>query len=77
MFLMLKCFLLTLVLAAALYGQDHAVDSRAAGCGPTETQFDLKTDKKQNTLAQPESGKALVYVFSEYIGDPHHQTIGT
>lgn len=75
--LMLKYFFLTLLLAAPLYGQDNAADLRtAAGCGPTKTQFNVKTDKKQHTLIQPESGKALVYVFSEYISDPHYQTIG-
>lgn len=34
-----------------------------AGCGPDSVRFDVKIDKHQHTLAQPESGKALVYVF--------------
>jgi hypothetical protein len=46
--------------------QDQAAAARAAaGCGPSEITFDVKTDKKQHPLAQPEAGKALVYVFED------------
>jgi hypothetical protein len=37
----------------------------AAGCGPNDIQFEVKTDKKQHPQAQPEAEKAIVYVFSE------------
>lgn len=74
---MRKYLVLALLLAAPLYAQDQSVDLRAAaGCGPANIKFDVKTDKKQHAVAQPDSGKALVYVFSEYISDPHSQTIG-
>jgi Protein of unknown function (DUF2846) len=44
--------------------QDQAAAARsAAGCGPDEVQFDVKTDKNQHPVASPESGKALVVVF--------------
>jgi hypothetical protein len=36
-----------------------------AGCGPDFVRFDVKMDKHQHTLAEPESGKALVYVFED------------
>ena len=36
-----------------------------AGCGPDSVRFEVKKDKHQHPLAQPESGKALVYVFED------------
>src|ERR1041385_301445 len=36
-----------------------------AGCGPDADRFDVNMDKNQHLLAEPESGKALVYVFEE------------
>ena len=36
-----------------------------AGCGPTNVEFDVKTDKSQHPIAQLEAGKAVVYVFEE------------
>ena len=72
-----KYFVLVLLVAARLYGQDQPTDLRAAaGCGPARIQFNVKTDKKQHTVAQPEPGKALIYVFSEYISERGYQTIG-
>ena len=35
------------------------------GCGPYEGQYDVTTDKKNHPSAQPESGKALVYVIED------------
>jgi Protein of unknown function (DUF2846) len=37
----------------------------AAGCGPMETHFDVKTNKHLHPSAQPQPGKALVYIFEE------------
>jgi hypothetical protein len=72
-----KFIVLAMLLAAPVFGQDQATDLRtAAGCGPTKTQFDVKVDKKQHSVAQSESGKALVYVIEEYKSDPHFHTIG-
>lgn len=34
-----------------------------AGCGPSDVRFDVTTDKLQHPTAQPDAGKALVYVF--------------
>jgi hypothetical protein len=46
--------------------QNQADTARsAAGCGPDEVQFDVKTDKNQHALPSPEPGKALVVVFED------------
>jgi hypothetical protein len=66
-----------LMMAGMLSAQEQATDPRTeAGCGPASLKLDVKTNKKQHDQVQPESGKALVYVFSEYVSDPHYQTIG-
>ena len=45
---------------------DQASAARAAaGCGPNEIQFDVKTDKTQHPQAPPEAARAVIYVFSE------------
>jgi hypothetical protein len=50
---------------------DEAASARAAaGCGPQEVEFEVKPDKKQHTSAQPEAGKALVYVFADETSEP-------
>jgi hypothetical protein len=42
--------------------QDQAWAARtAAGCGPSNAEFDVRTDNKQHPVSQPEPGKALVY----------------
>jgi hypothetical protein len=75
--IMLTFLFLALLLAAPVYGQDEAIDLRgAAGCGPAKIQFNVKTDKKQHTLTQPESGKALIYVFEQFTPDPRYLNLG-
>ena len=42
--------------------KDPAAAARtAAGCGPSDAEFDVKTDNKQHPVSHPEPGKALVY----------------
>jgi len=42
--------------------EDQALAARtAAGCGPSNAEFDVKTDSKQHPVSRPEPGKALVY----------------
>jgi hypothetical protein len=36
-----------------------------AGCGADDVHFNVTMDKNQHPLAQPESGKALVYIFED------------
>ena len=72
-----KFLFLGFLLATPVLAQDQVADLRTeAGCGPAKTKFDVKVDKKQHTITQPEAGKALVYVIEEYQSDPHSQTLG-
>jgi hypothetical protein len=73
---MLLAFTVAGLLASSLHGQDPADLRAAAGCGPAKIQFLVKTDKSQHVSAQPEPGKALIYVFSEYVSDPQYQPAG-
>ena len=50
--------------------QDAAALAHAAGCGPNEVEFNVKTDKNQHPTPQPEAGKAMVYVFDTIKLDP-------
>jgi len=60
----MKTLLAILLFASPLFAQDQAAAARAAaGCGPNEVKFIVKTDKTQHPMAQPEAGKAIVYVF--------------
>jgi|GEM_PF-618867 hypothetical protein len=58
-----KTLLAILIFVSPIFAQDQAAAAHAAGCGPNEVKFNVKTDKKQHPTAQPSSGKALVYVF--------------
>ncbi len=69
---MLRTALIALLFAAPALAQDSSADLlAAAGCGANKIHFDVKTDKKQHPTAQPEAGKALVYVigaaWSDYV----------
>jgi hypothetical protein len=37
----------------------------SGGCGANDAQFDVATNKKEHRVAQPDSGKALVYVIED------------
>jgi hypothetical protein len=51
--------------------QDQAAAARAAaGCGPSQIQFDAKLDDTLHLLAQPEQGKAILYVFEDDFTGP-------
>jgi len=63
--------LLTLLWASAAFAQDPTAAARAAaGCGPSQVQFDAKTDEAAHALAQPDAGKAMVYVFEDAFSVP-------
>ena len=58
--------LLLAVFPLAAFAQNKAiVTAAAAGCGPGETNFDVKRDKHGHTLGQPPEGKALVYFLED------------
>ena len=60
----MKTLFAIVLFVAPLFAQDQAAAARAAaGCGPNEIKFTVKTDKEQHPTAQPEAGKAIVYVF--------------
>jgi hypothetical protein len=57
--------------AASSFAQDQAAAARtAAGCGPSQTQFDVKLDDTLHIPAQPQEGKAIVYVFEDDFTGP-------
>ncbi len=58
------------VIARGQETQDAAALAHAAGCGPNEVEFNVKTDKNQHPAVQPQAGKALVYVFDTVKLDP-------
>jgi hypothetical protein len=60
----MKIALVALLLAASAFAQEPS-DGVASACGPKDASFDVKLDKTQHTLAQPEPGKALVYFIQE------------
>jgi hypothetical protein len=60
----MKIALLALFFAASAFAQKPS-DGVAAACGPKDASFDVKLDKTQHTLVQPEPGKALVYFIQE------------
>jgi hypothetical protein len=66
---MKKCLIAVLLLAAPMPAQEPVKDPaeialHAAGCGPSQVSFEVTVDKNQHPLAQPEAGKALVYVIN-------------
>jgi len=70
--------LIALLFASPASAQDAVVNLfTAAGCGANEIHFDVKTDKKQHPTAQPEAGKALVYVIGAAWSDYAAVHIGT
>ncbi len=73
----MKTLLSILLFVSPLFAQDQAAVARAAaGCGPNEVRFSVKTDKEQHPMAQPEPGKAMVYVFGGESIDLHGLVIG-
>lgn len=63
---MIRKLFLVPILAVPAWAQEPATDPlTAAGCGPSNVQFDVKKDKNLHPTGQAESGKALVYVFGD------------
>lgn len=63
---MMKTILAMLLFAAPVLAQEHPAAAPASGgCGPSGAQFDVSTNKNQHPVAQPDSGKALVYVIED------------
>ena len=60
----MKSALVVLFIAASALAQTPS-GSATSACGPKDASFDVKLDKTQHTLAQPDPGKALVYFIQE------------
>jgi hypothetical protein len=60
----MKSALVVLFFAASAFGQTPSGLATSA-CGPKDASLDVKLDKTQHTLAQPDPGKALVYFIQE------------
>lgn len=74
---MYRYLLAAFVLAAPAFAQNQPIDARAAaGCGPADTNFSVKTDKKQHAVTPPAPGKAMVYVIEEEVTSPGTGLLG-
>src|ERR1700680_1824617 len=63
---MVKIILAVLLFAAPVVAQDHLSSAPVnGGCGPSNAHFDVTTNSKEHSISQPDSGKALVYVFED------------
>jgi hypothetical protein len=61
-----KLLFVFLLVASPVFAQDQTADARAAaGCGPANVEFSVKTNKSQHPLPQPEAGKAMIYILEE------------
>ncbi|MGC1088080.1 MAG: hypothetical protein WA894_06560 [Candidatus Acidiferrum sp.] len=75
---MLRFALIALILASPVFAQDTSSNPlTAAGCGPNEVRYDVKTSDKQHPTSQPDAGKALVYVIGDSWSDHVAIHIGT
>jgi hypothetical protein len=75
---MVRTALLALLFTSPAFAQDSTVNLlTAAGCGANEIHFDVKTDNQQHPTAQPDAGKALVYVIGAAWSDYVAVHIGT
>lgn len=62
----MKSALVVLLLAASAFAQDQAaIAASESACGPKDTKFEVKPNAIQHPTAQPESGKAVVYVVED------------
>jgi hypothetical protein len=65
----MKTLLALLLFVAPVFAQDQSAAALAgAGCGPNETEFNVKTDRKAHPMGQPAPGKALVYIIEDQPG---------
>ncbi|MGB7281024.1 MAG: hypothetical protein WBE13_02085 [Candidatus Acidiferrum sp.] len=69
---MRAALILFLLASPALAQQKPATPVAPSACGPDNVRYEVKLDKSQHALAQPEPGKALVY----FIQDKGPQSFG-
>ena len=61
----MKNILIPMILTLSAFAQDQSEPIAIAACGPKDAKFDAKLDDAQHTIAQPDSGKALVYFIQD------------
>jgi hypothetical protein len=62
----MKTLSMIILLASSAFAQDQtAMAGAKAACGPIDAEFDVTTDQGQHPVAQPQAGKALVYVVED------------
>lgn len=63
-------FLITpLLIASPTFAQSPDAPLLTRACGSESVQFDANADASQHPLAQPEAGKATIYVIGSFIGN--------
>jgi hypothetical protein len=71
----MKALLAIILLASpvVVLAQADAPARAMTACGPKDAQFNIKIDKTTHSMAEPEAGKALVYVIQDqktkYVND--------
>jgi len=60
----MKIVLVALLFAASAFAQDQPAGVSPA-CGPGDASFEVKVDRSQHAMAEPEAGKALVYFIQD------------
>jgi hypothetical protein len=58
-------FAVILLSCAAMAQNDAAIEKAKSACGPGRVHFDVEATDYTNSVTQPPSGKALVYVIAE------------
>lgn len=61
----MRMIALVMFVAACSFAQGQSA-GLPARCGPENASFDVKLDRSQHELPQPDSGKALIYFISEF-----------
>ena len=61
----MKTVFALLSLTMGVFAQNSAVSGTQAACGPKGVDFDVQNDDTRHSIAQPEAGKALIYVIQD------------
>jgi len=67
----MRAFLAVIFFSCAAFAQNDAAIAQAkSACGPDKIHFDLEATDFTDSIAQPASGKALVYVIGQEVDYP-------
>jgi hypothetical protein len=62
----MKSVVVLMFLVLSAFAQNEPWATVMEGCGPKDKTFDVKLDRSKHALAQPDSGKALVYFIQDF-----------